>query len=223
MEETITLMLPTRWVVGLGLLAGLVLLSLVVGLILPRSSQVEPPLEAMQKRLGLEGLNPGAFLILSVFWTLLFLVLFGGLFYLVWLVLWEVPPARGDDSAVWDFRFLLVQITGLTAVLGAVVSLPVTLNRLRLQREANRTADEALFNEKITEAAADLHARRECTTLPYGARKQHAPYDVWEDDVVRRNAAINRLEGLVEERMRAQVEDAAKRDVLGRVSRLLSV
>ncbi|WP_170125857.1 pentapeptide repeat-containing protein [Pelagimonas varians] len=75
--------------------------------------------------------------------------------------------------------------------------------------EQTATAKAALFNSKITEAAADLHATRQ-VSKKVGKNKWET---VWEDDIVRRNAAIDRLEGLVRE------EPAEA----GRVSRLLSV
>ncbi|MHA6323507.1 hypothetical protein [Roseivivax sp. CAU 1753] len=133
----------------------------------------------------------------AILWGLLTVGLFYGLIRtLVWL---SVPAMRGDAGleAGVDWRFTLITLAGLTATLGAVVALPVTLNRLKLSREQTQTAKESLYNQKITEAAADLYARRQVTLKDEdGAYKAH---DVWEDDIVRRSAAIDRLEGLVDE------------------------
>jgi uncharacterized protein YjbI with pentapeptide repeats len=53
---------------------------------------------------------------------------------------------------------------------------------------------DALFNDKINAAVSDLHAQRQLTKW-YRTSVQNG----WEDDITRRNAAINRLEGLVNE------------------------
>ncbi len=145
--------------------------------------------------LGLERLSPGVFLFLATLWCGLFGLLTFGIYGLIWDVLWQVLPDRDKPSDVWDWRFRLVQLTALTTVLAGVVALPVTLQRLKLSNEQTQTAKASLFNEKITEAAADLHARRQFSK-PNDKEKYET---IWEDDVVRRNAAIDRLEGLVKE------------------------
>ncbi|PYG29920.1 uncharacterized protein YjbI with pentapeptide repeats [Pelagimonas varians] len=167
------------------------------------------PIERQLKIYGLDGMNPGLFLLLALLWLGLFAILVCGLFGLIWDVLWHELPNRTDSNGVWDWRFRLVQLTALTTVLGGVIALPITLNKVRLTMEQTATAKAALFNSKITEAAADLHATRQ-VSKKVGKNKWET---VWEDDIVRRNAAIDRLEGLVRE------EPAEA----GRVSRLLSV
>jgi hypothetical protein len=153
--------------------------------------------------------NAGVFVLGALVWGLLAALLFFGLVGLIWTVLGEqliAPDARAEQ---WAFRFRLAQMLALTTVLGAVVALPITLTRLRLAREENETAKEALFNQKITEAAADLYAQRQVTRRYADGRLR----DEWEDDVVRRNAAIDRLEGLVHTERPEEAE---------RVARLLS-
>ncbi|MFW2542598.1 pentapeptide repeat-containing protein [Primorskyibacter sp. 2E107] len=160
----------------------------------------------LQKRMGLSDLPPGLFWLPVILWAAIALVVFVGLFWLVLKILLHAMP--GQDQ-VWDFRFRLAQLAALTTVLGALVALPVTLNRLRLTREQTETSKASLFNDKITEAAADLYATRK-VTVKLGPQKY---IDKYEDDVIRRNAAIDRLEQLVKEQPR-EAE---------RVSRLLSI
>ncbi|MBS0123147.1 pentapeptide repeat-containing protein [Thetidibacter halocola] len=192
---------------GLALAAALVLL-----LLWSVGSSSEAGAGALQRRIGLAGLPPALFWFAAALWAGLAGVLSVGLFALVLDVLLHPVPVPGAETrgeATWNFRFLLAQMVALTTVLGAVVALPITLNNLRLTREATETARDSLFNDKIAEAARDLHAQRRVTRRYADGRL----VDEWEDDVTRRNAAIDRLHGLVQE----QPSEA------GRVSRLLSV
>jgi uncharacterized protein YjbI with pentapeptide repeats len=149
-----------------------------------------------RRRLGMESLPLLVFFFVAVMWSGLALTLFMGLGMLVLCVLWQVVPNMGDKAVLWEFRFKLAQLAVLTTVLGAVIALPITLTKLRLAREAGETAKDSLFNDKITEAAADLYAQRQVTKR----NKKEGHYQYWEDDIVRRNAAIDRLFGLAEER-----------------------
>ncbi|MFP4569600.1 pentapeptide repeat-containing protein [Rhodosalinus sp.] len=153
-------------------------------------------LRRLQRALGLPAANPLVMAAVGLLWLALALLLAGGLFTLIWVTLTQgvIAPDAGAD--LWEFRFRLAQMLALTTVLGAVVALPITLTRLRLSREQAETAKEALFNQKVTEAAADLYAQRQVTLRPITG----GPVNGWEDDIVRRNAAIDRLEGLVRER-----------------------
>ncbi|CUH76690.1 pentapeptide repeat-containing protein [Tropicibacter naphthalenivorans] len=196
---------------------GLVLVALAVlavfGLLAGFGRVAQDGPSHLQKRMGLTELPPALFRLGAVLWAGLATVLVAGLFYMLLDVILHAFPASdsvigklwdqitGSTAETWDFRFRLAQLTVLTTVLGAVIALPVTLNRLRL-------ASETLFNTKISEAAADLYAQRQVTRRYANGLTQ----DEYEDDIVRRNAAINRLEDLVRERPAEA----------GRVSRLLS-
>ncbi|MCT4608040.1 MAG: pentapeptide repeat-containing protein [Pelagimonas sp.] len=158
--------------------------------------------------LGLKDLPDWLFFLFSGLWLLLALNLILGLMWLLWTTFWLDYPLSWNLIARWDFGFHIAQVAAFAAVLGAVIALPVTLTRLRLARESNTLAKDSLFNDKITEAAADLYAQRQVTR-----QKGEGFVNVWEDDIVRRNAAIDRLFGLVEERP----------SEANRVSRLLSV
>ncbi|MDJ0822574.1 MAG: pentapeptide repeat-containing protein [Paracoccaceae bacterium] len=145
----------------------------------------------------------------AVLWLLLFLSLFAGVVGTVWSAAFQTLPDTTEAFGGW--RMNLIALAGMTATLGVVVALPITLNRVRLTREANETAKDSLFNAQITEAAADLYAQRQVTIEDPANGDQKI--NGWEDDIIRRNAAIDRLEGLVKERQ-SEAE---------RVSRLLSV
>ncbi|MEP5632651.1 MAG: pentapeptide repeat-containing protein [Tateyamaria sp.] len=133
-------------------------------------------------------------LVVVLAWVLLAYVLFTGLFELILTVLNEASPNRDDKDEVWEFRFKLVQITALTTVLAAIVALPLTVIRLRLTQKQTYTATESLFNEKINAATQGLYARRQVTEWRRGQS-----HDFWQDDIVQRCAAIDRLEGLARE------------------------
>ena len=142
-----------------------------------------------------------AALILALPGALLFVGTLATLFHLAVLF----PDASGDESMQRRHATLLLS---LLAAIGALVGLVFGLIRLfaverqtKAQEEKNRLEGEALFNDKMTAATTDLYARRQTED------------SAWQDDVPRRNSAIDRLEGLVHERP----------DQAPRVARLLSV
>ena len=142
-----------------------------------------------------------AALILALPGALLFVGTLATLFHLAVLF----PDASGDESMQRRHATLLLS---LLAAIGALVGLVFGLIRLfaverqtKAQEEKNRLEGEALFNDKMTAATTDLYSRRQTGD------------SAWQDDVPRRNSAIDRLEGLVHERP----------DQAPRVARLLSV
>ena len=142
-----------------------------------------------------------AALILALPGALLFVGTLATLFHLAVLF----PDASGDESMQRRHATLLLS---LLAAIGALVGLVFGLIRLfaverqtKAQEKKNTLEGEALFNDKMTAATTDLYSRRQSGD---GA---------WQDDVPRRNSAIDRLEGLVRERP----------DQAPRVARLLSV
>jgi len=126
----------------------------------------------------------------GAFWLILFLILFAGLCTLIYDLVWQtdLKTCLNDQS---NCRFLLTKTAALTAVLGALVALPFTIYRLKLTTEQNRHNEDVLFNEKLHQANNDLHAMRQVT-------KEGETH--WEDDIIRRNGAIDRLEALAIER-----------------------
>lgn len=195
------------------------LFSWVVYKAMPRSEASTLPFRDIQGKLGLSAVPAAAFWIGALLWLGLLLILVAGLYAAIWDMLWRSKEFFEAEDGGAQFRFLATRLAGTTAVLGVVVAFPVTLNRLKLSREQNETAREALFNQKITEAAADLHAQRQVTlSETYKEPEGDAPrkrFNGWEDDVVRRNAAIDRLEGLVREQ--------PEREIAERVARILSM
>jgi uncharacterized protein YjbI with pentapeptide repeats len=181
--------LPLFWVLVIGIVLASVLFS---QLPLSRFTGQRPPLEAFQAKLGLPGLNAGLFFLILLLWGALFLLLSLGLVWLIYSTLTEGLPAGKDAEAEW--RFALTKLVALTGVLGAVVALPFTLVRIGLTRQQVNTAKEALLNDKIDVAVSDLYAQRQITV-----KEGEAYHDIWEDDITRRNGAIDRLEGLVAE------------------------
>jgi hypothetical protein len=97
---------------------------------------------------------------------------------------------------------------GLSGVIVAMIGAPLVVWRTYIAREQTKTTKEALFNDKINAAVSDLHAQRQITKWE-GGKAQNG----WEDDVTRRNGAIDRLLGLAKE------EPAAA----PRIARMLSV
>ena len=102
---------------------------------------------------------------------------------------------------------------GTGAVTVALLGAPFVIWRAVVAQKLADTQAESLFNEKINTAAIDLAYRRQVTraVAPGGSYQLHQ--DFWEDDLVTRAAAIDRLEGLAHER-----PDAAPR-----IARQLSI
>lgn len=202
--QTTTLTIAPELFWGLAALAGLLALTAVVfgALSLVANDRVSP-VERMRDALGLTGLNGGLFFLALCLWSAIFLSLVAGLLWVIWSVAWAVLPS--GQAALWNWRFTLAQMVALTGVLGAVVALPFTLVRIRLTRDQTaisdqlkRIADEALFNDKIKAAADDLHARRQ---IKRKSRLENPDEpDFIEDDIMRRVTAIDRLQGLAQER-----------------------
>jgi uncharacterized protein YjbI with pentapeptide repeats len=157
--------------------------------------------------MGLRDIHRSIFVLAMLLWGAIFGTLFFGLLKVLWELIWSSLPDPESDE-VWKWRFSMVKLTALTATLGAVVALPFTLVRLTLTRRQTQTAVDALFNDKVDAAVSDLHAQRRVTKwLRSGVQNG------WEDDITRRNGAINRLEGLA-----GEDPDAAPR-----IARMLSV
>jgi len=170
----------------------------------------KPPLfDQLQKRLGLSGFNSGLLFVAITLWSLIFGSLLLGLLGVIWSFIMSPVPQEGQ---IWTWRFSLAKMAALTATLGAAVALPFTLIRLTFTRTQTETAVEALFNDKINAAVDDLHAQRQ-VSVPVTDGKTKTHETVWQDDVTRRNGAIDRLEGLAGEEPKAA----------SRIARMLSV
>jgi len=164
-------------------------------------------LKNLRHAMGAERLPLFWFTLITLIWATIFSLLFIGLLQVIYETVWGSFNLTKREE-LWDFRFLLTQLAGLTAVLGAVVALPFTVIRLRLSTEQNAHAKDSLFNDKLNAAIADLHAQRQVTIIEGGER-----IDIWQDDIIRRNGAIDRLEALADER----------KDMVQRIAAMLSV
>lgn len=175
------------------------------------SPSAKDAIQSLRAQLGLSHLSWHLFLLAAAAWALILALLLFGLAHTIWDIIWQaVPNAQSNETQsqnlpqIWEFRFSIARLAGLTATIGAVIALPFTLIRLRLSHQQNETATEALFNDKLKAATEDLHAMRQ---------RWDGTQNIYEDDITRRNAAIDRLEGLANERP----------DIAPRISRQLSV
>ena len=198
---TLTINFSHPLVAGGAALLALMFLSWLVYLTLPEAKGDDGPLHKLRAALGMERLPHALILSILALYTALASILILGLFGLIV----DTLHASGRSN---DYLFYVLRIGGLTAVLGAVIALPLTVIRLRLTQEQTETARESLFNDKINEATKGLYARRQVTVGEGEEAKDH-----WESDVVQRCAAIDRLEGLAQE----------KPTEVPRIARLLSV
>ncbi|WP_299376256.1 pentapeptide repeat-containing protein [uncultured Tateyamaria sp.] len=192
---TLTINFSHPLVAGGAALLALMFVSWLIYLTLPEAEGKEGPLHKLRAALGMERLPHALILSILALYIALAGILILGLFGLIV----DTLRAVGGSN---DYLFYVLRIGGLTAVLGAVIALPLTVIRLRLTQES-------LFNDKINEATKGLYARRQVT-------KWHRKYGYvnhWQDDIVQRNAAIDRLEGLAHE----------KPTEVPRIARLLSV
>ena len=117
----------------------------------------------LQAELGLDRLPAGIFAAGAVLWVIILIALFLGLLWTIASAALHGPaliPGGPDRAALHPDS-----LAALTATLGAVVALPLTLIKVRLTRQQTDTAEEALFNDKINAAATDLAARRQVTRV----------------------------------------------------------
>lgn len=207
--DVIDFSIPQWLVTGPAAVLALALAAYLVYLTLPQHRKTKRGVPKIQHQFGLKSLPPTLFLLGTLAWLIITIVLAFGLFALIIDIIGAAVPDRNDASTVWDFRFRIVQITALTTVVGALFALPISMRRIRVSDKANENTENALFNEKINAATAGLYARRQVSL-----RQDDGTYvDLWEDDIVQRNAAIDRLDGLAAE----NPEESA------RIARLLSV
>lgn len=161
---------------------------------LPKDDKGETELMRLKSRLGMTNIAMPTFIVLSLFWLTIFCILFFGLCWMIISVLIFPLSQEGQKNMNWDWRFSVLKLASLTAVLVAVVALPFTAIRLKLSHEQNHLALEAIYNDRINTAVIDLYAQRQVTEW-----KDRIASNGWEGDITRRNGAIDRLRGLVEE------------------------
>jgi hypothetical protein len=107
---------------------------------------------------------------------------------------------------------------GLGALVVALLTAPFLIWRSVVAQGTLDTARDGLFNDRINQAAKDLAARRQVTKPGKSEEKENIILTEWEDDLVTRTAAIDRLEGLALEAMaRGDLAPAQ------RIARMLSI
>lgn len=219
MTDTTTLPIAptTFWL--LVILVALVLAILIAAVAKP-ADPTGPSSSAWSRfltRIGLDKVPPVTALFVSLFWAALALTLAGGIL----ATIYAVPSALATSTSNPDdatLRWTLLTLTALTGALGAVVALPFTLIRIRQTQRQTDLQDEALFNDKINAAATDLAARRQVTRVLHKGTPEEYIATEWEDDLVTRAAAIDRLEGLALEAMERGDYSPAQR-----IARMLSI
>ncbi|WP_461428948.1 pentapeptide repeat-containing protein [Gymnodinialimonas sp.] len=109
-------------------------------------------------------------------------------------------------------------IRNIGLVLAAFFGAPFLVWRTWVAARQTALQDEALFNDKINAAATDLAARRQVTRVLHKGTEKECIALEWEDDLVTRAAAIDRLEGLAQEAM-----DRGDFAPAQRIARMLSI
>lgn len=115
-----------------------------------------------------------------------------------------------------NLRWYVLAYVGLLTALGGVISTPLALIRVYTTERQTLTGEiqsklaaDAHFISIMKDATDDLNARHQTTQ----AKDDGGYVDIWQDDIMRRNDAMNRLERLAGEFV----------DEAPRIARLLSV
>ncbi|WP_299843611.1 pentapeptide repeat-containing protein [uncultured Roseovarius sp.] len=140
-------------------------------------------LERFGKGLGLGSASAPIILIMGATWLVILLTLLFGLYKLVLDMIWHPVPAGSE--AVWNWRFTIAQVAALTTVLGAVIALPLTLNRLVLSRRQTETIEQGHITDRINKAVEGLGAERTVSRIGREVVLAHANPDA-ESGVTRR-------------------------------------
>ncbi|WP_282076367.1 pentapeptide repeat-containing protein [Epibacterium ulvae] len=113
----------------------------------------------LRASLGISPDIPDFFMYLAgTIWVTLIALLTIGLGLSIFGFLKSMPPINEAD--VREFRFYLVKLAALTATTGGIIALPISLVRLRLNREANETTEQGLITDRINKAIEGLGAEK---------------------------------------------------------------
>ncbi|WP_420859353.1 pentapeptide repeat-containing protein [Marivivens marinus] len=135
------------------------------------------------KRLGsLFGMSPGIAVAITVIIAPLFLAALAASFSVLLRTVVNPSLATG---------------LGTGALIAATLGAPFLIWRSIVAQKTVDHAAKSLFNDKINAAVQDLYAQRQVTKVD--KRNKGQMFNAWQDDVVKRNAAIDRLFGLAEE------------------------
>ncbi|WP_284263998.1 pentapeptide repeat-containing protein [Roseicyclus amphidinii] len=119
------------------------------------------------------------------------------------------------DTASLGLGALLVALLGAPFLIWRTVVAQRTLDETKRQTDLQA---EAHFNDKINAAATDLAARRQVTRVVKDEGGKETVLTEWQDDLVTRAAAIDRLEGLALEALERGDYAPAQR-----IARMLSI
>lgn len=218
-EFTLTLPISEQAFWTIALLFGLVVLSAFIAWGLPKSKGgALSPIDNICERLGLShGFGPLVLLAVCVAMALGA----AGLFTLVDFMkaALHMPPYHqvNDGAAIRNIGLVLAALLGAPFVIWrsyvAAKQARIQDVQTRIQDEQKHIQFEALFNDKINTAAADLAARKQVTRVVHQGTDNECILTEWQDDLVTRAAAIERLEGLATERPEAT----------RRIARMLSI
>ena len=171
-----------------------------------------PPLARAELWLERTGIGP--------FWRIVFWITataFFGLFLIsivaAYVLVTNVVGSEKPNASL-GLGALLVALLGAPFLIWRTLVAQRTLDETKRQTDLQ---DEAAFNDKINAAAKDLAARRQVTKIVQQDSKDVVLTE-WEDDLVTRAAAIDRLEGLAIEAI--DREDYAPAQ---RIARMLSI
>ena len=120
-------------------------------------------LQRAQERMGLTALPSILFVSLVATWAVVALTLFLGFYAVLWQTIFQ-EPLEGQE-AVWNWRFSIAQLVALTTVMGAVVALPITINRLVLTRRQTETTEQGHITDRINTAVQGLGAEKEVNQI----------------------------------------------------------
>ena len=88
---------------------------------------------------------------------------------------------------------------GTGGLIVALLGAPFLIWSTVLKHQTLALSETALFNDKVNAALQGLYSRRQITRV-ISVEKDEKVLTEWEDDIVQRNGAIDRLEGLANER-----------------------
>lgn len=125
-------------------------------LILSQDSQIR--FGKLQGHLGLDALWKPIFALAVLLWSVILTMMLLGLGHAIFDLIFAATPQGRDE--IWDFRFAIARLTGLTATLGGALALPFTLIRLRLTKEANETTEQGQITDRINSAVEGLGAEK---------------------------------------------------------------
>ncbi len=216
MTETTTLPIPPDTLLIIAALLGIGIVSYITFLVMPKERDPKRgnPLARVGDSLGfrVERFDTAALLVVIffIYFIIFFLAAIIALRALGGILFLPLPEVLTPTQTRTGLAFG----TLLAAILGA----PLIVWRSWVAQKTAAIAEESLFNDKINAAATDLAARRQVTRVVKDKDGIETVLTEWEDDLVTRAAAIDRLEGLAIEAMERDDYPPAQR-----IARMLSI